>query len=123
MNDMNDPDRCPSIDALRAMAHAGRLRILCAIGEGRLSVGEIEAATGIGQPGLSQQLRILRDAGLVVGERLAKQVFYTVDRTVLDDLVMRIGSIIPRGRTRPSHPGSHQAKPGSGAAFARVLRN
>lgn len=119
MTDPAHPEHCPSIEALRALAHAGRLQILCAIGAGRLSVGEIEAATGITQPGLSQQLRILRDAGLVGGERHAKQVFYTVDRTVLDDLVLRIGSIVPRDE---GHPTSQQAKPGSGAAFARVLR-
>ncbi|WP_341711710.1 metalloregulator ArsR/SmtB family transcription factor [Erythrobacter sp.] len=122
MKDLNNPERCPSIEALRALAHAGRLKILCTIGEGRLSVGEIEEATGIGQPSLSQQLRILRDAGLVVGERLAKQVFYTVDRAVLDDLVARIGSIIPREAPAAPRTAESPARPGAGAAFARVLR-
>ncbi|QKG71144.1 ArsR/SmtB family transcription factor [Erythrobacter mangrovi] len=122
MTDSSNPERCPSIEALRALAHASRLKILCTIGEGRLSVGEIEEATGIGQPGLSQQLRILRDAGLVVGERLAKQVFYIVDRSVLDDLVARIGAIIPRDASNTPRSPDTKSKPGSGAAFARVLR-
>jgi len=122
MTDLAHPEHCPSIDALRALAHTGRLQILCAIGAGRLAVGEIEAATGITQPGLSQQLRVLRDAGLVVGERHAKQVFYTVDRNVLDDLALRIGSIVPRDASLPSSSTGQPAKPGSGAAFARVLR-
>lgn len=122
MKDQSNPERCPSIEALRALAHASRLKILCTIGEGRMAVGEIEETTGIGQPGLSQQLRILRDAGLVIGERIAKQVFYTVDRSVLDDLVTRIGSIIPRETPVAPRAAESQSRPGAGAAFARVLR-
>jgi DNA-binding transcriptional ArsR family regulator len=39
---------------------------------------EIDMATGIGQPGLSQQLAELRRAELVTTRRQAKQVFYSI---------------------------------------------
>ena len=93
-------ERCPSIEALKALAHPSRLQILCTLGSHRLSVGEIESATGITQPALSQQLRVLRDAELVEGEREAKQVFYRVHRERLDDVVERIGNIIPPRRAK-----------------------
>ncbi|QPC99649.1 ArsR/SmtB family transcription factor [Qipengyuania soli] len=93
-------ERCPSIDALKALAHPSRLQILCTLGSNRLSVGEIEAATGITQPALSQQLRVLRDADLVEAEREAKQVFYCVHRERLEDVVDRIGNIIPVPRAK-----------------------
>ena len=88
-------ERCPSIEALKALAHPSRLQILCTLGSQRLAVSEIEQATGITQPALSQQLRVLRDAELVEAEREAKQVFYCVHRDRLDDVVERIGNIIP----------------------------
>ena len=93
-------ERCPSIEALKALAHPSRLQILCTLGSKRLAVSEIEQATGITQPALSQQLRVLRDAELVEAEREAKQVFYCVHRDRLDDVVERIGNIIPPKRAR-----------------------
>lgn len=93
-------ERCPSIEALKALAHPSRLQILCTLGSDRLSVGEIELATGITQPALSQQLRVLRDAELVEAEREAKQVFYCVHGDRLDDVVERIGNIIPPKRSK-----------------------
>lgn len=93
-------ERCPSIEALKALAHPYRLQILCTLGSNRLAVGEIEEATGITQPALSQQLRILREAELVEAQREAKQVFYCVHREMLDDVVSRIGNIIPPKQAR-----------------------
>ena len=100
---MNQPklgERCPSIEALKALAHPSRLQILCTLGSDRLSVGEIENATGITQPALSQQLRVLRDADLVEAKREAKQVFYCVHRERLEDVVSRIGNILPTRHAR-----------------------
>src|SRR5665647_2147080 len=50
---------------MKAMANADRLLLLCQISQSEKSVGELEELTGIRQPTLSQQLTILRDAGLV----------------------------------------------------------
>lgn len=72
-----------SADLLKALAHATRLAILHALAEGEKSVGEIEQASGIGQPGLSQQLAVLRNAELVETRRDAKLVFYAINRARL----------------------------------------
>lgn len=42
-------------------------------------MGELEAALGITQPTLSQQLTVLRDEGLVLTRREGKHVFYSLD--------------------------------------------
>ncbi len=63
---------------LKAMGNEDRLMILCTLGEGELSVGEIEARTGIQQPTLSQQLTVLREQGLVSCRRAGRFVFYRV---------------------------------------------
>jgi len=65
------------IDELKALAHPLRFRILEVLRNGERNVGEIEEASGIGQPALSQQLGVLRKAGLVETRKDAKLVFYS----------------------------------------------
>ena len=52
-------------DTMFALATPSRVRIRCGNG----TVGELIAATGMAQPAVSHQLRLLRDHRLVVAER------------------------------------------------------
>lgn len=61
---------------LKTLAHPARLRLACALVEGEYSVGALEEMLGIRQPTLSQQLTVLREAGIVETRREAKQIFY-----------------------------------------------
>ncbi|HYA80302.1 MAG TPA: metalloregulator ArsR/SmtB family transcription factor [Methylocystis sp.] len=63
-------------ERLKVYAQPQRLMILSSLAERERTVGEIEAATLVAQPALSQQLAELRRAGLVETRRAAKQVFY-----------------------------------------------
>jgi DNA-binding transcriptional ArsR family regulator len=63
-------------ERIKVFAQGQRLMILNFLLEGEHSVGEIEAATGVGQPALSQQLAELRRAGLVSTRRASKLVYY-----------------------------------------------
>ena len=64
-------------EKLKSYAQPQRLMILSRLLDGEHTVGDIEEATGIGQPALSQQLAELRRAALVQTRRAIKQV-YTV---------------------------------------------
>src|SRR5690606_27212779 len=61
---------------LKKLSNPDRLLIACALVEGERSVRELEDALGIRQPGLSQQIAEIRSAGLIVGRKEGKQVFY-----------------------------------------------
>lgn len=61
---------------LKKLANPDRLLVACALVSGERSVRELEDGLGIRQPGLSQQLAELREAGLIVGRKQGKQVFY-----------------------------------------------
>jgi DNA-binding transcriptional ArsR family regulator len=63
---------------MKALSNPDRLMVLCRLSQGELSVGEIEAALGIRQPTLSQQLTVLREQGLVLTRRDGKNIFYRV---------------------------------------------
>lgn len=61
---------------LKKLSNPDRLLVVCALVEGERSVRGLEDGLGIRQPGLSQQLAELREAGLIVGRKEGKQVFY-----------------------------------------------
>ncbi|CAA0089952.1 Biofilm growth-associated repressor [Starkeya nomas] len=61
---------------LKKLANPDRLMVACALVDGERSVRELEELLGIRQPGLSQQIGELREAGLIVGRKEGKQVFY-----------------------------------------------
>ena len=63
---------------MKALANPDRLMLLCRLSQGEMSVGELEAALGIPQPTLSQQLGVLREEGLVETRRDGKHIHYRV---------------------------------------------
>jgi DNA-binding transcriptional ArsR family regulator len=65
---------------LKALAHEGRLLILCLLVEEEKSVTEIEEILGLRQPAISQQLARLRADGLLQTRREGKNVFYSLAR-------------------------------------------
>lgn len=83
------------IEALKALAHPLRWRILTTLSAGERNVGEIEQAAGIGQPGLSQQLSVLRKAGLVGTRKDAKLVFYSLANEALAEITAAMAGLAP----------------------------
>ncbi len=65
-----------AVEKLKAYAQPQRLMILSCLYEGERTVSEIDLATKIGQPALSQQLAELRRADMVKTRRASKQVYY-----------------------------------------------
>lgn len=63
---------------LKTLAHEGRLMILCHLGSGEKSVGELEDLLQIRQAAVSQMLARLRDEGLVSTRRDGKTIFYSL---------------------------------------------
>jgi DNA-binding transcriptional ArsR family regulator len=115
-------------EKLKVYAQPQRLMILSRLLDGERTVGEIEDATGIGQPALSQQLAELRRAELVETRRAAKQVFYRLANDNAALCVRSIEAIFGSGRdvaaalsgaiaARPRHMSIRRA---GAAAFAEV---
>ena len=63
---------------LKAMAHEGRLMILCYLASGEKSVTELETLLSMRQPSVSQQLARLRIEGLIEARREGKQTYYRI---------------------------------------------
>lgn len=111
-----------SAELLRAIAHPVRLQILCAIKDQDHAVSEIEDITGIAQPGLSQQLAILRKADLVTTRRDGKKIYYRVDREQMlgaSDLLDALAGTHGAGRRDRRAAQLHSG--GGAATFARIV--
>ncbi|MCB2015265.1 MAG: metalloregulator ArsR/SmtB family transcription factor [Sphingobium sp.] len=119
-----------AVEKLRVYAQPQRLMILSCLLHGERTVSDIDAATAIGQPALSQQLAELRRAELVRTRRESKQIFYSLadETTALcvrameailggdGDPAVRLGEIL-----EDSAPDSARLNRPSGAAsFARI---
>ncbi|RUS59798.1 ArsR family transcriptional regulator [Pseudorhodobacter sp. E13] len=63
---------------LKALAHEGRLMILCHLSSGPKSVTELENLLSSRQAAVSQQLARLRLEGLVSAQRDGKAIFYSL---------------------------------------------
>jgi DNA-binding transcriptional ArsR family regulator len=124
---MNGPDIARldlerAAEVLRALAHPVRLALLRALVDRELSVGEIEQRTGIGQPGLSQQLGILRKAALVATRRDAKLVFYRISQARIAEVSALVDAFAGTVAVARDEPGPPARRAAGGAAMFAQLR-
>ncbi len=63
---------------LKTLSNRDRLLLMCQLAEGEYCVSELEEATDIRQPTLSQQLTVLREEQLVHTRREGKQIYYSM---------------------------------------------
>ena len=107
-------------DTMFALATPSRVRILGSLRERPHTVGELIAATGMAQPAVSHQLRLLRDHRLVVAERRGRERVYALyDEHVasLLDEAERHARQLGSGRRRShAYPGRQAAGGGSKSA-------
>lgn len=59
----------------KAFAHPGRLRILDLLGKGERGVSELQSELGMSKTSLSQQISILKSAGVLSTRRNGKQIY------------------------------------------------
>ena len=105
------------IEELKAIAHPLRFQIILLLRGGELNVGEIEQASGIGQPALSQQLGVLRKVDLVDTRKAAKLVFYSLN----DDRIAAIATLIGgHEMSRDTLPSNRRTPTPGVANFARL---
>ncbi|MEU0071534.1 metalloregulator ArsR/SmtB family transcription factor [Streptomyces sp. NPDC006332] len=63
---------------LQALATPSRLRILARLQEGPCAVGDLAEAVDMEASACSHQLRLLRNLGLVTGERHGRSIVYSL---------------------------------------------
>jgi DNA-binding transcriptional ArsR family regulator len=121
MADIATLDLEAAAELLRALAHPVRLSLLRALIDDERSVGEIEQITNIAQPGLSQQLGVLRKADLAHTRREAKQVFYRINQARIAEVSALLDAFAGTVAISRANAAAAQMEAGGGAAmFARI---
>ena len=72
---------------LKIMGNEDRLLLLCQMVDGEKCVSDFESLLDIRQPTLSQQLGVLRNAGLVTTRRDGKRIYYSLASTEVQQLL------------------------------------
>jgi DNA-binding transcriptional ArsR family regulator len=65
--------------AMQAMSHPMRIKILCLLSSGELSVQDIVDAVGTTQSNISQHLAILKACGMIDGRKDGTKMFYAIE--------------------------------------------
>lgn len=82
-------------ELFKALAHPARIRALEVLATGEHSVGELQPLVGIEASHLSQQLAVLRRAGLVTARREGSTVTYAIrDPQLVELLAVARGLLI-----------------------------
>jgi len=84
----NVPLSVVKAELFKALAHPARIRALEILADGERSVGELQPLVGIESSHLSQQLGVLRRAGLVTTRKEGSSVFYAVRDPLVVDLLL-----------------------------------
>ncbi len=74
-------------ETMHALATPSRVRILGRLRQGPSSVGELARAVEMERSAVSQQLRVLRHLGLVIGERRGRSIIYALHDSHVADLL------------------------------------
>jgi len=72
---------------LKAISHPLRLKVLCCLNDGELSVKEIVEKSGASQSNVSQHLIFMRNKKILSARRDANRVFYRIARLELIDII------------------------------------
>ena len=80
-------------DTLHALADPTRREILNLLRQSRLSAGEISNYFSVSGAAISRHLSVLKDADLIRDEREGKFIYYELNATVLEEILLWISEL------------------------------
>ena len=78
---------------MKALSDPVRREILSLLKKGRLSAGEIAERFEITAAAISRHLSVLKDSGLIYDEREGKFIFYALNTSVLEEVLLWISAL------------------------------
>lgn len=77
-------------ETMRALSDPTRREILRTLRASDLSAGDIAARFAMTAPSISHHLNVLKDAGLVQAVRDGRHIIYSLNSTVMQDLMQEL---------------------------------
>jgi ArsR family transcriptional regulator len=89
----------------KALADPTRREILRLLSKGEQTAGELASSFDMSKPSMSHHFAVLKEAELIRSRREGQQIFYSLNTTVLEDVLTRLwdhlGLKDSRTETRP----------------------
>jgi ArsR family transcriptional regulator len=98
------------LKGLKALAHETRLRLIHILLTQDLCGRALSRRLGISEAAVSQHIRILREVGLVAGEKRGYWVHYSVQREVLEHIIDELERLAYRSAISADHCHGLRAK-------------
>ena len=86
-------------EAFRALADPTRRHILELLRRGEMTAGELAEHFDMSKPSMSHHFSVLKQADLITSRRSGQQIYYSLNTTVVEDLVALVWDLFP-GRRR-----------------------
>ncbi len=74
-------------DAFKALSDPTRLAILRLLRRGEMSAGELADRFDLSKPSMSHHFAVLKQADLIASRRVGQQIYYSLNTTVVQDLL------------------------------------
>ncbi|MDI3328535.1 MAG: autorepressor SdpR family transcription factor [Alicyclobacillaceae bacterium] len=87
-------------EAFKALSDPTRRKILRLLRSGDLTAGEIAGHFSLTKPSISHHLNVLKQARLVLDERRGQQIVYSLNTTVLQDVMGWLLDVIGSGEKK-----------------------
>src|SRR5262249_30645843 len=88
-------------EAFKALADPTRRHILQLLRRGERTAGELAEHFDMTKPSMSHHFAVLKQADLITSRRDGQQIYYSLNTTVVEDLLTMIWDLFPGGsRTR-----------------------
>lgn len=83
-------------DVWSALSDATRREILTMLRDGDMTAGEIADRFALSKPTVSHHLNILKQAGLITGEKRAQTITYRLNTTVFQDFLKSVAALFDK---------------------------
>ena len=93
-------------ETFKAIADPTRRKILRQLGHGEMTAGELAMMFPISAPSMSHHFAVLKAADLIIGRRNGQQIHYSLNTTVVQDLLAVVLDLFessnPKSQVNPS---------------------
>jgi DNA-binding transcriptional ArsR family regulator len=91
----------------KALSDPTRREVLRLLSRGELTAGELAGRFDMTKPSMSHHFAVLKEAGLVCGRREGQQIYYSLDTTVVQDVLARVFDLF--GTSPDNAPGGEES--------------
>jgi DNA-binding transcriptional ArsR family regulator len=91
-------------EAFKALADPTRRQILQLLRRGEMTAGELAQHFDMTKPSMSHHFTVLKQADLIDSRREGQQIYYSLNTTVVEDLLAIVWDLFSKNRPEESKP-------------------